>query len=159
MRTDPTPLARLLRSAAGALLLAVAGWTPLSSPAAAQSPSSVGGQARVWFYRDYEPYESWNLARIDMNGSYVGAVENGSAFYRDVPAGHYHIAAESVGKDVNQEQDVDLAPGQQVYCKIELLSSWDNDGDLSSFQRDTFYVRVIPPALAQAEIARDRKGI
>ena len=113
----------------------------------------------MWFYRDYQPYETWNLARIDVNGGYVGAVENGSAIYRDVPAGHYRIAAESVGKDVNQEKDVDLAPGQQVYCKIESLGSWNSGGDLSSFQRDTFYVRLIPPEMAQAEIARGRKGI
>src|SRR5579863_722388 len=99
--TDLTSLARLWRWAAGALLLAVAGWAQLSSPAAAESPSSAGGPARVWFYRDYQPYETWNLARIDVNGGYVGAVENGSAIYRDVPAGHYRIAAESVGKDVN----------------------------------------------------------
>jgi hypothetical protein len=119
----------------------------------------VVATARVWFYRDYQPYESWNLARIDINGNYVGAVENGSLFYRDVPPGHYHIAAESVGKDVNQESDVDLAPGQQVYCKIESLGSWDSGGDRSDSRRDTFYVRLIPPELAQAEIGRGRKGL
>jgi ABC-type transport system substrate-binding protein len=32
-----------------------------------------------------KPYGSLNLARIDVNGSYIGAVENGNAFYRDVP--------------------------------------------------------------------------
>ena len=36
------------------------------------------------FYRPWEPSESLNLALIDMNGSYVGAAENGNAFYRDV---------------------------------------------------------------------------
>ena len=48
---------------------------------------------------------------IDMNGSYVGAVANGSAFYRDVPSGHYHIAPESFGRDFNQDRNVDLSPG------------------------------------------------
>lgn len=115
--------------------------------------------ARVWFYRDYQPYESWNLARIDLNGGYVGAVENGSLFYRDVPPGHYDIVAESVGKDVNQESDVDLAPGQQVYCKSGSLGSWDSGGDRSDSRRDTFYVRLIPPELAQAKIGRGRKGL
>jgi hypothetical protein len=29
-------------------------------------------------YRPFEPYQSLNLARIDMNGSYIGTVENGN---------------------------------------------------------------------------------
>jgi hypothetical protein len=37
----------------------------------------------VCFYRPWEPSESFNFALIDMNRSYVGAVENGGAFYRD----------------------------------------------------------------------------
>jgi hypothetical protein len=61
--------------------------------------------------------------------------ENGGAVYCDVPPGCYHIAAESFGKDVNQETDVDLPPGQQVYIKILSLRSWQS-GNLGSFQRD-----------------------
>jgi Protein of unknown function (DUF2846) len=86
------------------------------TPAAA--PPLPPGQARVWFYRPWEPSESLNLARIDMNDSYVGAVENGGAFYRDVPPGHYRIAPESFGRDTNQDRNVDLAPGQQLYVKV-----------------------------------------
>ena len=56
-----------------------------------------------------------------MNGGYIGAVENGNAFYRDVPPGHYHIAPESFGRDFNQDKDVDLAAGQQLYVKIVSL--------------------------------------
>jgi hypothetical protein len=33
-----------------------------------------------------------------MNGSYVGAAENGSAFYRDVPPGRYHIMTPTVAR-------------------------------------------------------------
>jgi hypothetical protein len=75
----------------------------------------------VWFYRPWEPSESLNFALIDMNGSYVGAAENGSTFYRDVPPGHYHIAPESFGRDFNRDRNVDLAPGQQLYVKIVSL--------------------------------------
>jgi hypothetical protein len=64
----------------------------------------MSGQARVWFYRPWEPSESLDLALIDMNGSYVGAVAKGSAFFRDVPPGHYHIAPESFGRDFNQDR-------------------------------------------------------
>jgi hypothetical protein len=55
-------------------------------------PPVLAGQGRIWFYRDGLPSESLNLANVDVNGSYFGSVANGSAFYRDVSAGHYHIA-------------------------------------------------------------------
>jgi hypothetical protein len=60
---------------ASGLLLMVAGCVepPATVPAAA--PPIASGQARVWFYRPWEPSESLNLALIDMNDSYVGAVE------------------------------------------------------------------------------------
>lgn len=67
---------------------------------------------------------NWVSSLIDMNGSYVGAVANGSASYRDVPPGHYHIAPESFGRDFNQDRNVDLSPGQQLYVKIVSLDSW-----------------------------------
>jgi hypothetical protein len=144
---------------ASALLLIAAGCT--EPRAIGQIPVAVPpGQARVWFYRPYEPSESLNLARITMNGSYIGAVENGSAFYRDVPPGHYHIAPESFGRDFNQDKDVDLASGQQLYVKIVSLESWGVSVSGSrTMQRDTFYAWLIPPEVAQIEIARDRSGI
>ena len=109
---------------ASGLLLMVAGCveSPATVPAAA--PPIASGQARVWFYRSWEPSESLDLALIDMNSSYVGAVENGGAFYRDVPPGHYRIAPESFGRDTNQDRNVDLAPGQLLYVKVVSLESW-----------------------------------
>jgi Protein of unknown function (DUF2846) len=123
---------------------------------AAASPV-LAGQARIWFYRDWQPSESLNLANIDINGSYFGSVANGSAFYRDVPAGHYHIAPVSYNRDFNQDKDVDVAPGQQLYVKILSSQSWD--GACRDCIRDTFYVWLIPTQVAQGEIARLRSGI
>jgi hypothetical protein len=148
--------------ASGLLLPIAVGCAEPSATASVPVTASPvpAGQARVWFYRPYEPYESLNLARIDMNGSYVGAAENGSAFYRDVPPGHYHVVPESFGRDFNQQRDVDLAPGQQVYIKIVSLESWGVSVSGSrTFRRDTFYAWLIPPEVAQVEIARDRSGI
>ena len=142
------------------LLLILAGCveSPATAPtAAAPIPS---GQARVWFYRPWEPSESLDLALIDMNGSYAGAVANGSAFYHDVPPGHYHIAPESFGRDFNQDRNVDLSPGQQLYVKIVSLDSWGMSvSGCKNCARDAFYAWLIPPEIAQAEIARDRTGI
>jgi hypothetical protein len=130
----------------------------VTPPAAA--PPLPPGQARVWFYRPWEPSESLNLARIDMNDSYVGAVENGGAFYRDVPPGHYRIAPESFGRDTNQDRNVDLAPGQLLYVKVVSLESWGSGlAGTKNIRRDTFYAWLIPPEVAQPEIARDRSGI
>jgi hypothetical protein len=79
---------------------------------------------------------------------------------RDVPPGHYHIAPESFGRDFNQDGNVDLAPGQQLYVKIVSLDSWGvSVSGSKNIARDAFYAWVIPPEVAQAEIARDRSGI
>ena len=150
-----------LHWASGLLLIGAGCAEP---PATASVPASaipaVAGQARVWFYRPLEPYGSLNLARIDVNGSYIGAVENGNAFYRDVPPGHYHIAPESFGRDFNQDKDVDLPAGQQLYVKIVSLESWGvSVSGSKNFERDAFYAWLISPEVAQAEIARERGGI
>ena len=122
------------------------------------APPVPAGHARIWFYRDWEPSESLNLANIDVNGSYFGSIANGGVFYRDVPPGHYHIAPRSYGQDFNQDKDVDLAPGQQVYCSVASLRSWEEGGDVGVFARDTFYIRLMPPEVAQAAITRNRSG-
>ena len=121
------------------------------------APPVAAGQARIWFYRTWLPSESLNLANIDVNGSFYGSVANGSAFYRDVPPGHYHIAPVSYNRDFNQDKDVDLAPGQQLYVKIVSLRDWDSA--CRNCARDTFYAWLIPQDVAQLEIARDRSGI
>ena len=119
-------------------------------------PPIPPGQARVWFYRPYEPSETFNLARIEMNGGYVGAVENGAAFYRDVLPRHYHIAPESFCRDVNQDQNVDLARIEQIYVKIVSLDNWGMSvSGCKKCARNAFYAWLI----AQGEIARDRSGI
>jgi hypothetical protein len=148
---------RWLRWAGGLLLIAAAGCAdPASAPQVAVTPIPPG-QARILFYRPYEPSESLNLADIDVNGGYFGSVANGSSFYRDVPPGHYHIAPVTYNRDLNQDKDIDLAVGQQLYVKIVSLRNWD--GACRHCARDTFYAWLIPPEVAQLEIARDRRGI
>jgi hypothetical protein len=162
MARNPTPRFRRWAMWASGVLLIAAGCAepPATASVPIAAPPVPAGQARVWFYRPWEPSESLNLARIDMNGAYAGAVANGSAFYRDVPSGHYHIAPESFGHDFNQDKDVDLAPGQQLYVKIVSSSEWGVSVSASkNIARDTFYAWLIAPEIAQAEIARNRSGI
>jgi len=141
------------------LLLLAAGCAdpPTTAQVSVAAPPVPGGQARIWFYRPLELSESLNLANIDVNSSYFGSVANGGVFYRDVSPGHYHIAPMSYNRDFNQNKDVDLASGQQVYVKIVSLQNWD--GACRNCARDTFYAWLIPPEVAQVEIVRDRSGI
>jgi Protein of unknown function (DUF2846) len=155
MATHPASSPRRWLNLASGLLLMAAGCATAQVPVATAPVPT--GQARIWFYRPYEPSESLNLANIDVNGSYIGAVANGGAFYRDVPPGHYHIAPVSYNRDFNQDKDVDLAPDQQLYVKIVSLQNWD--GACRHCLRDTFYAWLIPPEAAQIEIARDHSGI
>jgi hypothetical protein len=148
---------RRLQWACGLLLIAAGcAEPPATVQVASTAPLAQAGQARIWFYRNWLPSESLNLASIDVNGSYYGSVANGGAFYRDVPPGHYHIAPVSYNHDFNQNRDVDLAPGQQVYIKILSSQSWD--GACRNCVRDTFYAWLIPQEVAQAEITRDHAG-
>ncbi len=157
MAANPRSRSRWWSGPAAAAVLLTAGCA--ASPPLAQAPVPPG-QARIWLYRAWEPSESLNLANVDVNGRYFASVANGRVVYRDVPPGRYHIAPVSFARDFNQDRNVDLAPGQQLYVKIVSLVSWGSDNSASrSFQRDAFYAWVIPPRVAQAEIARDRSGI
>jgi hypothetical protein len=74
-------------------------------------------------------------------------------------SGHYHIAPESFGRDFNQDRNVDLAPGQQLYVKSSLDSWGVSVSGSKNIARGGFDAWVIPPEVAQPEIARDRSGI
>jgi hypothetical protein len=143
--------------AGGILVAALAGCTPQQSVSAAgavaaQVPPSG---ARIWFYRDYEPSVSQNLAGVLLNGSLAGyAPADGSVFYRDVAPGQYHITAASYGVDVNQDRTIDLAAGQEAFVKILDTDAWTSTGgDTTAFRRDTFYVSLVPPQIAKGEIS------
>ena len=108
MKNDPAPRRVMWPLWASGVMVIAAGCA--DPPAIPYVPPPVlSGQARIWFYRDWLPSESLNVANIDVNGVYFGSVANGSAFYRDVPTGHYHIAPVSYNRDINQDRDVDLA--------------------------------------------------
>jgi hypothetical protein len=137
----------------GALLL-----SGMVVSAQAQAPAGMAaavapGSARIWFYSDYEPYGARNYAPVALNGAPVGSVQpDGSAFYRDVPAGHYQITVDSAGTDLNQAKDIDLPPGGEAYVKILSAPNWDSGGGTSMYRRDTFYLSVIPPQIARSEL-------
>lgn len=141
-------------AAAVAAALLLAGGVPATEAAGPGVAPPAPGAARIWFYRDYEPSVSLNMAPVALNGVTVGYVQpDGSAFYRDVAPGRYHITVASDGTDVNQDKNVDLAAGQEAFVKILAQGSWAESGDLSSYHRDTFYVSLVPPQVARAELS------
>lgn len=143
----------LVRVAQGALLLATANCAQPGVTASVTIPPIREDEARIWFYRDYEPYAGKGLPAVAENGRYVGQAELGGAFYRDVPPGHYHVTVETFGVDVNQSADFDLAPRQEAYVKIVSNPEWVSYGAETQIERPTFYAWLVPPETARADVA------
>ncbi len=147
-----------LRPLAFAILLALAACTGASGPpfpeVAASVPPLPADRGRIYFYRDYEPYESLSRPPLYLNGEVVGASIPGGVFYRDVPPGTYEIKVLSLGLFPNQFKTITVRSGDTYYAKIESLRSWSgaDNGDLSSFVSDTFVVVVIDPAQVRREL-------
>ena len=141
------------RAATAAILLALAHCAPLPPISSAAIQSIPSGAARLWFYRDYEPYETLARPYVRLNEQVAGVSEPGGAFYRDVVPTHYSITVDSAGSDVNQFADVDLVPGQEAYAKILSLRSWLAEDCVTWGGCDTFYVRLMPAEAARTDIA------
>jgi hypothetical protein len=138
-------------------LVLIAAGCALPLAAAIAAPQTPPGEARIWFYRGFEPpsgganYSPASIPTIAANGTYVGPAPSGSVFYRDVPAGHYDITIPTFGGFQYQYQSAnfDLRPGHQAFVKIVLIRGnnskpwqyWSGFGAL-----------LVPEQLAQAEV-------
>lgn len=120
------------------------------------APPLTAGQARVWFYRVFFPEDTGGMPAVAMNGNTVGYARAGSSFYRDVPAGPYHVTVESVGVDFDQAKDIVLAPGAQAYLAIQSDPSWIEDR--RGFRRPTYYVGIEPPRIAAIHLSQSTLG-
>jgi hypothetical protein len=152
-------LSRRLWLVCSALLLA----TPLrAQPVASTTASNMPppGMARIWWYRALEPYSSLATPYVRLNGAIAGVSQPGGAFYVDVPPGHYHMSADTVGVDFGQTKDVDLMPGMQIFAKIVSNDNWisggggGRGGGGGGYRRDTFYVWLYPVEQAWPVIAQ-----
>ena len=125
-----------------------------ATPPAPQVAAPPPDQARIWFYRLWDPSESLNVANINVNGVYVGSVGPGGAFYRDVAPGIYHIVPQNQYLDYYQNNNVEVVPGQQVFIAVLDLASWANatSGGQWYIHRDAWYARLVPPQYALAQI-------
>jgi hypothetical protein len=163
MSISPNKPSRWLRRS-GAVVLLLATAACIESPpqtASVAIPPIPAGDARVWFYRPIDAYDSMATPYIRMNDQIVAVSMPLGASYRDVPAGPYHITVDSYGQDFNQDKNVQLAAGDELYCKIVSLRSWSTgsgatgpDGGGGDYGRNTFYVWLIPAETARDEVAR-----
>ena len=154
----------LRRARVGAAVLLLAATACVQSPppiASVAIPPIPAGNARVWFYRPIDAYDSMATPYIRMNDAIVATSMPNGASYRDVPAGPYHITVDSYGKDFNQDKNVQLAAGQELFVEIVSLRSWvpvgtagDASGGGGDYGRNTFYVWLIPAETARGEVAR-----
>jgi hypothetical protein len=144
----------LMRTGQCAVLLATAACAQPAATTAVSIPPVPGGEARIWVYRDNEPYAGKGLPAVGMNGGVVGVAQLGGAFYRDVPPGHYTVTVESTGRDFEQIANLDVAPGQEAYVKIVSNPEWVGGGDTFTYERPTFYAWRMPTDAARADVAR-----
>jgi hypothetical protein len=150
---------RLLKTGAGSLLLVIASCAQLPPTAAVAVPPLAAGQARAWFYRDPGPYDCIDTPYIRMNEQIVAISQIGSASYRDVLPGQYHVTVDNYLTAPDQSRYAYLFPGQQVYFKIVCLQNFYGGGgarDSAGYQRQAFFVWEIPPEIAQGDVARSQ---
>jgi hypothetical protein len=137
------------------LLLVLAGCAPgpRFGQVAGTLPPVPSGDARLFFYRWLEPYETLSWTPVYLNGAPVGVSRPGSVFYRDVPAGTYAIVVRSEGIYPNQFKTVAVGPGQAVYVRIDSLSSWARGGAVRrEWEENTFVVDLVEPDVARREM-------
>jgi hypothetical protein len=145
----------LLPALAGVTMFAAASWGQPRAPAPV--PPIPQGEARVWFYRDAGPYDSQQIPYILMNGTPIGVSYPRGAFYLDVRPGFYHVAVQQYLSNPEEDANIQLAPGQQVYLRIVSLTDCIAGGGATrspGYSRPCFYVWNIPPQVAQAAVAQ-----
>jgi hypothetical protein len=115
-------------------------------------PKIPAGMARAWFYREDLPYNGLDRPYVRMNHAVVGISELGGAFYRDVSPGEYYVTIESYRSFINQFPHVDLMPGETAYFQVFEVGG--GVGPWRNYARPSFYVWVMPAAIAGPAVAR-----
>ena len=146
---------RLLRPALLVLLLAVAACVPAPPPfssVAGTLPPIPQGQARIFFYREYEPYETLSFTTAFLNGTAVGVTQPGAVIYRNIAPGQYTISVRSEGSFPFQFKTVMVAAGQVVFVRVDSIRSWSSCSRGLSDCADTFIVNIVDPRIALGEM-------
>lgn len=152
-----TKLARAILLAASAIL--VGGFS-----ASAQTPPPAGVMpvpspiARIWFYRDLDPYESLAEPYLRSDGAVIGVSVPGAALYLDLPPGRHRLSVDSYINDKYQTIDIDAVPGREVFVKVVPNNNYvEGGGEFSGgYHRNSYVLWLYPPEVGRAAIARSR---
>jgi hypothetical protein len=125
---------------------------PRYGEVAAQVAPVAADRARLFIYRDYEPYESLGRPYLYLNGQRIGISEPGGVLFRDVVPGTYLISVDSVGVYPNQFKTLAMRAGETYYSKITSLRSWVSGGIINEYQADTFVVVLVDAEQARREM-------
>ena len=134
-----------------AALLAGCASVPTFDQASTGLPPTPTSEARLFIYRDFEPYQSLSWVPVFLNGTVTGAVGPGRVLMRDLVPGTYTIEAVSQGLWPNQAKTVIVAPGQTVYAKVQTFKSANPTTDRFQLQT-TFVVVLMDTATGRREI-------
>jgi hypothetical protein len=110
-------------------------------------------RARIYFFRELEPYESLARPWMYIDGRPVLISEPGGVSFRDVSPGSHQIAVFSPGIYPNQFKRVVLQPGDTLYVRTESLRNWYRG---FNWEQDTFVVALIDESDARTEMAKLR---
>jgi hypothetical protein len=111
-------------------------------------------QARIWVYRSATGAAAPGAVlapTVRFNGTPVGAAADGSAFFRDVEPGAYHVDVQSTYADLSQSSNIALGAGEVAYVRIEDLDNWANG---MGRMETTFYARDVPLEAGRAEVPK-----
>jgi len=140
-----------------AIVLGTTGLLITTAGAFAQMPAP-GSAARVWFYRDLNPNESFAQPYIRIDGVVVGASAPGAAFYRDLPSGRHRLSVDSYINDKYQTIDVDAVPGAELFVRVVPNGDFvDGGGEFSGgYHRNSYVLWLYPPEVGRPAVARSR---
>ncbi len=127
-----------------------------SPPPVVNGPPIPPGKGRVWFYRVFLPEDSGDMPAISINGKIIGYARAGWSFYRDLPAGAYHVTVASFEPSTGWPKDIVLQAGTQVALSIQ--SSPLTVSNLGGLRRGTFDVYAEPGGAAYTHIVQTRFG-
>jgi hypothetical protein len=110
----------------------------------AQLPAPADGMARVWFLRELQPGMPPYVPTIYANGTPLAGPAQGSAFYRDFPAGNYIFDVANCITQPGSAQAIALAPGSVTAVRVVE----DTVGiPLGCYPAALYDMRQVPPQL------------
>ncbi len=92
---------------------------------------------------------------VSMNGQLIGYARAGWSFYRDMPAGPYHVTVESYLPG-SWSKDIVLQAGTQVALAIDSDPTYISN--LTGFRRGTYDVVAEPGGTAYRHIMQTQFG-